>query len=94
MASLSQAVEAKRDTREVEGLLEAARRLTEVTSRAIARTNDMKHRLLGMSEPTSITKDQPPQPKGPELTELRVLLSVLEAGLDKVHENITTLERI
>lgn len=86
--------EAARDTREVEGMLELSRRLLDVAQRACARTSDMKHRLLGMSEPMQAGAKDGPKVVASELPELRGNLGALDVLLDRLHENLTVLERI
>jgi hypothetical protein len=86
--------EAARETREIEGALEHARRLNDIAAKAVARTTDMKHRLLGLVEPQAPNAKDGPKPVPCELTELRQLLQSLDGSLDRLHENLTTLERV
>jgi hypothetical protein len=83
-----------RETREIEGALESARRLNEIAAKAGARLGDMKQRLLGLAEPQSVGPKDGPRPISCETVELRNLMQSLEANLDRVHENITALERV
>jgi hypothetical protein len=93
-ATLGAAEQTARETREVEGSLELVRRLNDVAAKAIARTNDMKARLLGLSEPQGAGPKDGPRPVACELTELRTLLNSLDGQLSHLHENITVLERV
>lgn len=90
-----EAAQPSRETREVEALLESARRLNDIAAKAYARTNDMKVRLLGLSDPQSVGNNKEVAKIVPcELTDLRQNLGSLEMWLDKLHENITALERV
>lgn len=83
-----------RESREVEALVEKSRRLAEIAMKAVARTGDMKGRLLGIVEPSAGGKDGGPKSVPCELTELRQNLEALDSYLDRLHENITVLERV
>jgi hypothetical protein len=89
----SEAGAAARETREIEGMLELSRRLVDAAQKACARTSEMKHRLLGLVEPTQIAKDGP-KPVPCELTELRQNLHQLDSLFGRLHDDITALERI
>lgn len=83
-----------REPREVESMLEAARRLVDAAQKACARTTDLKHRLLGLVEPGATLAKDGPKPVPCELTELRQHLQQLDTLLDRLHDNIGALERI
>ena len=85
---------AARETREIEHAVEQARRLNEIAMKAVARTNDMRSRLLGLCDPPSPIAKDGPKPVSCETGELRSLLMALDTTLDKLHENITQLERV
>ena len=85
---------APRETREIESAIEQARRLNDIAMKAVARTTDMRSRLLGLCDPPSPLVKDGPKPVPCETTELRQLLTMLDTQLGELHENITTLERV
>lgn len=88
------AVSPARETREIEGALESVRRLNELAAKAVARLGDMKQRLLGLSEPQTVSAKDGPRPISCETVELRNLMQSLEAHIERVHDSISALEHV
>lgn len=89
------AAEAPREQRVVEGHVSAARSLLDQANNINLAMDELRHRLLGLSEPNSPPRDkEPPQLVRHELAELGLTLERLHVAMQAMGSKINDLQRI